>query len=148
MTREEDRIIREALAILRKRIRKPDTYLSKPEAVADYLMLRLAEQPFETFGYVWLNVRHGVIKVELPFRGTIDGASVHPREVVRDAMVCNAAAVIFVHNHPSGISDPSRADVRITARLKSALELIDVRVLDHLIIGAGEYTSLAERGLL
>jgi DNA repair protein RadC len=89
-----------------------------------------------------------VIRIEELFRGTIDGASVHPREVVRKVIETNAAAVIFAHNHPSGVAEPSQADLRITQRLKEALALIEVRVLDHLIVGEGRGTSLAERGLL
>jgi DNA repair protein RadC len=97
---------------------------------------------------LFLDNRHRVIDYRELFRGTIDGASVHPREVVRSALDLNAAAVIFAHNHPSGVAEPSQSDLRITQRLKDALALIDVRVLDHLIIGEGEGTSLAERGLL
>ena len=82
------------------------------------------------------------------FRGTIDGTSVYPREVVKEALTINAAAVILAHNHPSGVAEPSQADERITRRLKSALELVDIRLLDHLIIGDGETTSMASRGLM
>jgi DNA repair protein RadC len=95
-----------------------------------------------------LDNRHRVIAYKELFRGTIDGASVHPREVVREAMHWNAAAVIFAHNHPSGVAEPSQADIRITQRLKDALALVEVRVLDHIVIGEGEGASLAERGLL
>lgn len=99
------------------------------------------------FCVAFLDTRHGVIKFEEMFRGTIDGASVYPREVVKAALACNASAVIFAHNHPSGVSEPSLADQAITRRLKDALELVDIRVLDHLVIGT-EITSFAERGLL
>jgi DNA repair protein RadC len=122
--------------------------ISSPEATRDYLKLRLHGYPHEVFAALFLDNRHRVIDYRELFRGTIDGASVHPREVVRCALELNAAAVIFAHNHPSGVAEPSQSDLRITQRLKDSLALIDVRVLDHLIIGDGEGTSLAERGLL
>ncbi len=122
--------------------------LTSPEATRDYLRLKLYGLPYEVFACLFLDNRHRVIRYEELFQGTIDGASVHPREVVRRVIATNAAAVIFAHNHPSGVAEPSQADLRITQRLKDALALIDVRVLDHLIIGDGQGTSLAERGLL
>ena len=122
--------------------------LNSPEATRDYLKLKLYSLPYEAFVCLFLDNRHRVIRVEELFRGTIDGASVHPREVVRKVIETNAAAVIFAHNHPSGVAEPSQADLRITQRLKDALALIEVRVLDHLIIGEGRGTSLAERGLM
>ena len=122
--------------------------ISDPEAVHRWLRLRLRDLQHELFAVLLLDARHQVIRFEPLFRGTIDGASVHPREVVRSALGHGAAAVVLVHNHPSGVAEPSRADVRITARLKSALELVDVRVLDHLVVGDAEAVSLAERGLL
>ena len=102
----------------------------------------------ELFCCLFLDNRHRVIKFDEMFRGTIDGTSVYPREVVKEALAVNAAAVILAHNHPSGVAEPSQADERITKRLKSALELVDIRLLDHLIIGDGEATSLASRGML
>ena len=122
--------------------------ISSPEATRDYLKLRLGTYPHEVFAALFLDNRHRVIDYRELFAGTIDGASVHPREVVRVALELNAAAIIFAHNHPSGVAEPSQSDLRITQRLKDSLALIDVRVLDHLIIGEGEATSLAERGLL
>jgi DNA repair protein RadC len=122
--------------------------MSSPEATRDYLKLRLGTYPHEVFAALFLDNRHRVIDYRELFAGTIDGASVHPREVVRAALELNAAAIIFAHNHPSGVAEPSQSDLRITQRLKDALALIDVRVLDHLIIGEGGGTSLAERGLL
>ena len=104
--------------------------------------------PHEGFCGVFLDNRHRVIALEELFRGTIDGASVHPREVVKRALAKNAAAVILAHNHPSGIAEPSQADELITRRLKEALALVDIRVLDHLVIGDGVCESFAERGLL
>ncbi|MGQ9658647.1 MAG: RadC family protein [Thermochromatium sp.] len=122
--------------------------LTSPEATRDYLKLRLYGLPHEIFACLFLDNRHRVIVYEELFRGTIDGASVHPREVVRRVIETNAAAVIFAHNHPSGVAEPSQADLRLTQRLKEALALIDVRVLDHIIVGDGDGTSFAERGLL
>ncbi|MFY9976325.1 MAG: DNA repair protein RadC [Chromatiaceae bacterium] len=132
---------------LRTRLGEADV-LSSPEATRDYLKLKLYSLPYEAFLCLFLDNRNRVIRIEELFRGTIDGASVHPREVVRKVIETNAAAVIFAHNHPSGVAEPSQADLRITQRLKEALALIEVRVLDHLIVGEGRGTSLAERGLL
>jgi DNA repair protein RadC len=100
------------------------------------------------FACLFLDNRHRVIEYRELFNGTIDGASVHPREVVRQALTANAAAVIFAHNHPSGVAEPSRADELLTRRLKEALALVDIRVLDHLVVGDGDAVSFAERGLL
>ena len=122
--------------------------LSSPDATRAYLRARLNGYPHEVFACLLLDNRHRVIDYKELFRGTIDGASVHPREVVRLALRMNAAAVIFAHNHPSGVSEPSQADLRITQRLKEALALVDVRVLDHFIVGEDEGASLAERGLV
>jgi DNA repair protein RadC len=122
--------------------------LTSPEATRDYLKSKLFGLAQEVFACLFLDNRHRIIRYEELFYGTIDGASVHPREVVRRVIETNAAAVIFAHNHPSGVAEPSQADLRITQRLKDALALIEVRVLDHLIIGEGRGTSLAERGLL
>jgi len=113
-----------------------------------FLRARLRDLPHELFCCVYLDNRHRVLRFAEMFRGTIDGTSVYPREVVKEALKVNAAAVILAHNHPSGVSEPSQADERITRRLKAALELVDIRLLDHLIIGDGSTTSLASRGLL
>ena len=102
----------------------------------------------ELFCCLYLDNRHRVLRFDELFRGTIDGTSVYPREVVKEALLINAAAVILAHNHPSGVAEPSQADERITKRLKSALDLVDIRLLDHLIVGEGAATSLASRGLL
>jgi DNA repair protein RadC len=109
--------------------------------------LQLRDRPYEVFACLFLDTRHRVIAFEELFRGTIDGASVHPRELVRRALEHNAAAVILAHNHPSGVAEPSAADRQITTRLKDALALVDVRVLDHCVVG-DEIVSFAERGLL
>jgi DNA repair protein RadC len=122
--------------------------LTSPEATRQYLKARLRAYPHEVFACLFLDNRHRVIEYRELFRGTIDGASVHPREVVREAMRWNAAAVIFAHNHPSGVAEPSQADLRITQRLREALDLVEVRVLDHIVVGEGGGTSFAERGLL
>ncbi len=121
--------------------------LSNPQLTRNYLSSRLRNLPHEAFGVLYLDNRHRIIQFEVLFTGTIDGASVHPREVVRGALKHNAAAVIFSHNHPSGVAEPSLSDRTITQQLKEALKLVDIRVLDHIIIGDGEQTtSLAERG--
>jgi len=122
--------------------------LTHPAACADYLRARILAYPYEVFACVFLDNRHRVIAFEELFRGSIDGASVHPREVVRRCLAHNAAAVIFAHNHPSGVAEPSQADRDITHELKRSLALIDVRVLDHFVVGAGQPVSLAERGML
>ena len=122
--------------------------IKSPADTQAYLQLRLADAKNEQFGCVLLDNRHRVLEVRELFQGTIDGTSVYPRVVVQQALEANAAAVIFFHNHPSGVAEPSQADERITRRLKAALELVDIRLLDHLIVGAGKATSLAARGLL
>ena len=120
--------------------------LTDPAATRKYLMARFRDMPYEVFACLHLDNRHRVIAFEELFRGTIDGASVHPREVVRQALRHNAAALIFAHNHPSGVAEPSDADRRLTTRLKDALALVDIRVLDHFVVGDGEVASFAERG--
>lgn len=132
---------------LEARLHRADT-LSSPEATRSYLMYRLKGLSYEAFLCLFLDNRHRVISCEEMFRGTVDTAQVYPREVVKRALVLNAAAVILAHNHPSGEAEPSHADRAITARLKDALALIEVRVLDHLVIGDGVATSMAERGLM
>lgn len=122
--------------------------LSNPNETRCYLQLRLEHYPYEVFACLFLDNRHRIICYRELFRGTIDGASVYPREVIRYVMKYNAAAVIFAHNHPSGVAEPSQADRTITRRLKEALDYLDVRVLDHVIVGHQETVSLAERGLL
>jgi len=122
--------------------------LSSPLDTRQYLCARLRKYPYEVFACLFLDNRHRLICFEEMFKGTIDGASVHPREVVRRALHHNAAAVIFSHNHPSGVAEPSQADGHLTRRLNDALALIDVRVLDHIIIGDDCAVSMAELGLL
>ncbi len=126
----------------------PSQSLTSPEQTHDYLRARLRHYPYEVFACLFLDNRHRVMRYEELFRGTIDGASVHPREVVKRALEHNAAALIFAHNHPSGVAEPSRADRQITRRLRDALALVEIRVLDHIVIGEGEAVSLAERGMI
>jgi DNA repair protein RadC len=122
--------------------------LSSPQAVRDYLRLKLQDKPHEIFIGVFLDAQNRVLAVEELFRGTLTQTSVYPREVVKRALHNNAAALIFAHNHPSGIAEPSRSDEALTQALKHALALVDVKVLDHFVIGAGAAMSFAERGLL
>jgi DNA repair protein RadC len=122
--------------------------LQAPQATRAFLIAQLRDRPHEMFCCLHLDNRHRLIAFDELFRGTIDGASVHPREVVKQALARNAAAVILAHNHPSGVAEPSQADELITARLRDALALVDIRVLDHLIVGDGCCVSFAERGLL
>ncbi len=122
--------------------------LTSPDQAHAYLQARLSGYPNEVFACLFLDNRHRVIEYEELFRGTIDGASVHPREVVRHALHHNAAALILAHNHPSGVAEPSAADLSITHRLRDALALVDVRVVDHVVVAVGSFVSMAQRGLL
>ncbi len=122
--------------------------LTSPGHTRRYLSAQLRDRHQEVFACLFLDNRHRVLGYEELFYGTVDGASVHPREVVRRCIAHNAAAVILAHNHPSGVAEPSHADEQITGRLRDALALVDVRVLDHMVVGDGEIVSLAERGLL
>ena len=122
--------------------------IRSPADSETFLLARLRDRPHEVFGCLYLDNRHRVLRFDELFRGTIDGTSVYPREVVKEALAINPAAVILAHNHPSGVAEPSQADERITRRIKSALELVDIRLLDHLVIGDGHATSLASRGLV
>ena len=122
--------------------------LASPRATCDFLTAKLRDLEHEVFCCLYLDKRHRLIEYEELFRGTIDGASVHPREIVKLALQRNSAAVIVAHNHPSGIAEPSQADELITQRVKEALGLVDIRLLDHIIVGDGMIVSLAERGLI
>jgi len=122
--------------------------LASPRATCDFLSAKLRDLEHEVFCCLYLDKRHRLIEYEELFRGTIDGASVHPREIVKQALQRNSAAVIVAHNHPSGVAEPSQADELITQRVKEALGLVDIRLLDHIIVGDGASVSLAERGLL
>ncbi len=122
--------------------------LNSPSATREFLVARLRDKPYEVFCCLHLDNRHRLIAFDELFRGTIDGASVHPREVVKQALARNAAAVILAHNHPSGVAEPSQADELITQRLKESLALVDIRLLDHLVVGDVSVVSFAEKGML
>jgi DNA repair protein RadC len=144
-------VLQAALELARRHYRElmmSRSALDDPRAMREFVRMRLRDLPYEVFGCLFLDSRHRVIAFEELFRGTIDGAHVHPREVVKQALAKNAAAVVLVHNHPSGLADPSQADEYLTRRLKEALALVDIRVLDHLVVGDGGCESFAERGLL
>ena len=141
------KIVQQALRLMEKTIR--DTpLLTSPQAVRDYLRLRLADRPHEVFGVLFLTAQHQVIEFVEMFRGTLTQTSVYPREVLIEALARSAASVILCHNHPSGVAEPSRADQALTQTLKSALALVDVRVLDHFVVTRSGIVSFAERGLL
>jgi DNA repair protein RadC len=142
-----DEIMAGARQALRNRVRR-GTVFSSTEITMNYLSARLAQRPHEVFTLIYLDNRHRLIACQDLFRGTVDGSAVHPREVVKEALKHNAAAVILAHNHPSGVAEPSQADEQITRRVRDALALVDIRVLDHIIVAGGDTTSFAERGLL
>lgn len=123
-----------------------ESALESPQAVRDFLKAKLRHELHEVFACLFLDTKHRVLAFEVLFYGTIDGASVYPRQVVKRALANNAAALILTHNHPSGIAEPSQADKILTERLKEALALVDVRVLDHFIVGDGEPLSMVENG--
>jgi DNA repair protein RadC len=144
---EQDSVKRLGLEVLAARY-QVGTVLTSPASVREYLQLKLRDRKAENFGAVFLDNRHRVLCFEEMFQGTIDGAQIYPRVVVQRALEANAAAVILYYNHPSGVAEPSKADENITSRLKDTLSLVDVRVLDHFVVGAEDVTSFAERGLL
>lgn len=143
----EDAIIAQAMSILESRLRTKTTAFTSPDQSKQFVRCKLQQLEHEVFSVLFLDNQNYLIEYTEMFRGTIDSASVYPREVAKVALELNAAAVIFAHNHPSGISVPSSADRNITHKLKSALELFDIRVLDHIIIGDTTY-SFAESGLI
>lgn len=147
-TIEEDAIIKSALEILDRRLRQPGEMFDSPAALRQFLRLLLAEREHEVFLVILMDAQNRMIHSEELFRGTLTQTSVYPREVVKLALKHNAGAVVFCHNHPSGIAEPSRADEVITNELKAALALVDVRVLDHFIVANREVLSFAERGLI
>lgn len=148
---DDDQLIAHARHVLEQRLKyradRAEHGLESPDAVRNLLRLRFSEREHEVFAVLFLDNRHRLIEIEEMFRGTIDGAQVHAREVVKAALRHNAAAVVLTHNHPSGVSEPSQADKAITNRLKDALALVDVRVLDHFVVG-DSIVSFAESGLL
>ena len=140
-----------ALELARRHLREPlrmRSALQAPEATGRFLTAQLRDRPYEVFCALFLDNRHRLLAFEEIFRGTIDGASVHPREVIRQALLHNAACLIVAHNHPSGVVEPSQADEYVTRRLREALALVDIRLLDHFIVGDGACFSFAEAGLL
>ncbi|EKY3920603.1 DNA repair protein RadC [Enterobacter hormaechei] len=144
----DDWIIEQAIALLEQRVFRSGPALEGSDAVRDYLRLKLMEEANEVFAVVFLDNRHKVLTYEPMFKGTINATTIYPRVVVQRALTVNAAATILCHNHPSGMVEPSQEDRTITARLKEALAMVDVRVLDHFIIGKGNPYSFAEAGLL
>lgn len=143
----KDRLIESAKHCILQRFNQDAITIRSPQDTEDYLQTMIADLDHEVFGFIFLDNRHRVIACRKLFRGTIDGTSVYPRECLKLALELSAAAAICFHNHPSGISEPSQADERITRRLKSAFELVDIRLLDHLVVGE-TVTSMASRGLL
>lgn len=146
--RFDDRIIAKAIALLEQRLYATGPTVTGPEAARDYLRLQLMQEPSEVFAVVFLTTQHQVIACETLFRGTVDAADIHPRVIVQRALFHNAAALLVAHQHPSGSTTPSAADRAITSRLRMALDLIEVRLLDHLVIGRGEPYSFAYHGML
>lgn len=144
----EDVLIQRALSILFRRMGTPGELVGSPQAAKDYLRLHLGGRGHEVFVVLFLDVKNRLIACDEMFRGTLTHTSVPPREVVKDALAHNAASVMFGHNHPSGVTDPSEADMRLTRTLIQALGLIDVRVLDHIVVTATESYSFAEHGLI
>jgi DNA repair protein RadC len=143
--------LKAGIELARRLLREEMTHgsvLTSPEAVRDYLRLTLASLPHETFVVLFLDSQHRLLAADELFRGTLAQTSVYPREVVKAALAHNAAAVIFAHNHPSGVAEPSRADELLTQALKQALVLVDIRTLDHFVVAGNRVVSFAERGLL
>ncbi len=140
--------IREALTLLERQLREPGASFTSSHAVRDWLRLHLAPLEREVLSVLWLDNQHRLIAHDMLFLGTINTITVHPREVVKAGLKHNAAAAVLAHNHPSGEAEPSNADQRITERLKQALELVDIRLLDHLVVGGMEIISFSERGWL
>lgn len=147
-THEEQAIINSAVSILESKIISSEWTMTSPQNVKSFLKLKLASHDHELFAVIFLTNQHQVISFETMFRGTINAASVYPREVVKRALEVNSSAVIFAHNHPSDSLQPSDADKVLTKRLKDGLDLVDIRVLDHLIVTKTGIFSFAEEGLL
>jgi DNA repair protein RadC len=141
-------VIDEAIRILEDSARYNPYIISSPDDTRNFLRLKLANKEHEVFSVMFLDNRHQLIEFEEMFRGTIDGASVYPREVIKRCFELNAAAIIIAHNHPSGITEPSRSDESITLSIKAVCDLMGIRLLDHLIVSKTEATSLAERGVI
>ena len=142
-----EEVLSQARRVLSQRVRRGAT-MSSPQAVKDYLLLEIGVLEHEVFCVLFLDAQHRIIELKQMFRGTVTQTSVYPREVVKEALACNSAAVVLAHNHPSGSVEPSRADEFLTQTLKTALALVDVRVLDHLVVAGADVCSFAERGLV
>lgn len=148
ITPAEQKVLDRAARILARELKERPLAMTSPQLVRDFLRFELEHVEHETFCVLFLDTQHRLIAFEELFRGTLDSASVYPREVAKEALRHNAGAVILAHNHPSGIAEPSHADRRITDRLKEALDLFEIRVLDHLVVGSPEVVSFAEQGLI
>ncbi|OKN29643.1 DNA repair protein RadC [Klebsiella pneumoniae] len=148
MTPYAQRTIRRALNILERQLREPGAAFTTSSSVRDWLRLQLTQEQREEFSVLWLDNQHRLIAYDTLFLGTINTITVHPREIVKAGLKHNAAAAILAHNHPSGLAEPSHADRQMTERLKNALELVDIRLLDHLVVGGMDVISFAERGWL
>lgn len=144
----EQQTVRTALTLLERKLREPGAAFTSSHAVRDWLRLQLATLEREEFTALFLDNQHRLITHDTLFTGTINHTQVHPREVVKAALKHNAAAILVAHCHPSGLAEPSDADRRITERLKQALDLVDIRLLDHLVVGGMDIVSFAERGWL
>ncbi len=144
----DDATIRLALDILATRLRGPGVAMDSPATVKNFLTLKLAELEHEVFSVVWLDSQNRVLEYQDMFRGTLTQTSVYPREVVKAGLALNAGACILAHNHPSGMAEPSYADKALTETLKTALAMVDIRVLDHIIVGGLSTVSFAEMGLV
>lgn len=144
----DQQTIRTALTLLECQLREPGAAFTSSSSVRDWLRLQLATLDREAFTVLWLDNQHRLISHDTLFLGTINSITVHPREVVKSGLKNNAAAAVLAHNHPSGEAEPSQADRLITERLKQALDLVDIRLLDHLVVGGMDIVSFAERGWL
>ena len=148
LNKQETSIITQAKNILQRELSLNTSVLNNSSMAKDYAYLQFADSERELFGLLMLTNQHQVIDLRVLFQGTIDGAAVYPREVVKAVLESNAAAVIFIHNHPSGVAEPSQADIAITSKLVEALGTVEVRVIDHFVIGNTSVVSFADRGLI
>lgn len=148
MTPYAQRTIRRALNILERQLREPGAAFTTSSSVRDWLRLQLTQEQREEFSVLWLDNQHRLIAYDTLFLGTINAVTVHPREIVKAGLKHNAAAAVLAHNHPSGLAEPSHADRQMTERLKHALELVDIHLLDHLVVGGMDVISFAECGWL
>ena len=145
---KDDAIVAKALLILERRLKRPGFFVDSSKTIKEFATLKLAELEREVFAVFWLNAQNQLMEYQELFVGSLTQASVYPREVVKAGLKVNAAAAIFAHNHPSGTCEPSRADELLTAELKRALEIVEIKVLDHIVVGDINTTSFAEKGLL